>query len=146
MKPLVQCKSCPWRKDVVPERDIPGGYCPTKHAALRETVAMPGRLESSSLKKMACHKSPVGAEFACAGWLENQLGPGNNLTLRLEVARGTIPAPRTAGPQHETLEDTLPAFVPRQLSHEVLKLIRMRAWAAGEDPDEAERLALEMAP
>lgn len=105
-----QCKACPWRKDVVPDRDIPGGYCASKHAALSSTVAKPGELNlSGTLRMMACHESPVGKETPCVGWLVNQLGPGNNIGLRLMVMRD----PRyhdleTVGEQHETLEDTLP--------------------------------------
>lgn len=38
-----QCAKCPWRVDVDPN-DIPGGYCPTKHAALCNTLAKPGEV------------------------------------------------------------------------------------------------------
>lgn len=102
----VQCKACPWRKDVVPERDIPNGYCETKHRALKGTISEGFHL--GPLRVMACHESPVGAEAFCVGWLENQLGPGNNLSLRLAVIKGMVPEFRTVGEQHETFEDTLP--------------------------------------
>ena len=57
---------------------------------------------------MACHYSKTGAETPCAGWMDNQLGPGNNIGLRLVVARGHLPPPIVEGPQHPTLEATIP--------------------------------------
>lgn len=104
-----QCKKCPWRVDVDPH-DIPNGYCPAKHAALSSTIAKPATLEfGKALRIMACHESMLGKEIPCVGWLENQLGVGNNLSLRLAVMRGQINAKYTlVGEQHERLEDTLP--------------------------------------
>jgi Family of unknown function (DUF6283) len=105
-----QCKKCPWRKDVNP-RDIPNGYCERKHAALGPaTIAEPGALNlGARLGIMACHESPVGREVPCVGWLMHQLGPGNNIALRLAVHSGRIDADvETVGEQHETFEDTLP--------------------------------------
>ena len=107
---LKQCKTCPWRQDADPYA-IPNGYCPTKHAALHRTIAEPGRLAPAGggLRMMACHQSPVGSEYPCAGWLENQLGPGNNIALRLAYyCDNTLPIPEVDGPQHERFEDTLP--------------------------------------
>jgi hypothetical protein len=103
-----QCAKCPWRVDSNP-RTIPGGYCEAKHRALRDTIA--GELPSfgGPLKLMACHETKVGKERACVGWLANQLGPGNNLGLRLAVMTGRISASfELAGDQHERFEDTLP--------------------------------------
>ena len=58
---------------------------------------------------MACHETTGGKELPCVGWLVHQLGPGNNIVLRLMAASGRIDANvKTVGPQHETLEDTLP--------------------------------------
>ena len=101
-----QCKACPWRKDVVPQRDIPGGYCPAKHRALTSTIAT-GPIIGRQIRAMACHEFPVGAEEPCVGWLANQLGPGNNIALRLLASRGGVPAFDLAGEQHERFEDTL---------------------------------------
>jgi hypothetical protein len=43
------------------------------------------------------------------GWLAHQLGPGNNIALRLAVMAGRIDGNvETVGPQHERFEDTLP--------------------------------------
>lgn len=104
----VQCKACPWRKDVVPDRDIPGGYSSEKHKALACTIAMPGRVEFGAVRQMACHESSTGAEIVCVGWLANQLGPGNNIAARMKMAAGHYPRFELVGEQHETFEATLP--------------------------------------
>jgi hypothetical protein len=106
-KKRIQCKACPWRRDVVPERDIPGGYSASKHEALKRTIADPGSLRPTSTQ-MACHESRPGAEFVCVGWLHNQLGPGNNLALRMQAITGMLPRYEIQGDQHERFEDTLP--------------------------------------
>lgn len=104
-----QCAKCPWRKDVDPN-DIPNGYCVKKHAALKDTIARPGALNiGGTLRMMACHESMPGKEIACAGWLANQLGPGNNIGLRMAAMRDRkLYDFKLVGEQHETLEDTLP--------------------------------------
>lgn len=110
MKPQRQCKKCPWRKDVDPN-DIPGGYCVDKHRALKSTIAEEGdlsALRTGVLRVMACHESPPGRERACVGWVAHQIGPGNNIALRLRVLAGDVAPPRTVGEQHDRFEDTLP--------------------------------------
>lgn len=113
MKPVRQCKLCPWRVDADPNQ-IPDGYSEDLHRALRGTIAEPGalgflkRAPGEALRIMACHHSPQGEEFPCAGWLHHQLGEGNNLALRLARRRGLIPDFEVDGPQHERFEDTLP--------------------------------------
>jgi len=109
LKRTAQCKKCPWRKDVDPH-DIPNGYCEKKHAALSKTIAKPGDvsgLTARELPVMACHEMH---DAHCVGWLVNQLGPGNNIGLRLHIRHyenaGRL---RTIGEQHERFEDTLPA-------------------------------------
>jgi hypothetical protein len=104
-----QCPKCPWKKGARP-REIPNGYCEAKHRRLARTIASPGRLDlGAALRVMACHESHVGRERVCVGWLVNQLGPGNNIALRLAVMSGRIDADvETVGPQHERFEDTLP--------------------------------------
>jgi len=107
--PRRQCKHCPWKKGVNPF-DIPGEYDPEKHKGLENTIATGAEVLGSPLRLMACHESPVGDEKPCVGWLVNQLGPGNNLGLRLKVMSGKIDANvKTVGPQHETFEQTLPS-------------------------------------
>jgi Family of unknown function (DUF6283) len=103
-----QCAKCPWRKDVDP-RDIPDGYDPKKHAALKNTIAGPSVTFSGALHVMACHETRVGRERPCVGWLVNQLGEGNNICLRMAVVGGRIDANvETVGEQHARFEDTLP--------------------------------------
>ena len=108
MKPRTQCKKCPWRVDVDPN-EIPNGYSVEKHRALKNTIAdASSPTFSNELRVMACHDSKPGKEFACVGWVANQIGPGNNIALRLQVMAGRIAPPKTVGEQHERFEDTLP--------------------------------------
>ncbi len=105
-----QCAKCPWKKSVDPHT-IPGGYSKRRHAALKNTIAEPaaGTGLGGGIRMMACHKTPVGAEQPCVGWLAHQLGPGNNLALRLRVISGAVSSNfKTVGPQHDRFEDTLP--------------------------------------
>ena len=109
MKPRRQCAKCPWRKSTNPH-DIPNGYDPEKHRALANTIADPGVVPAwglrLGLRVFACHETD---RKPCVGWLVHQLGPGNNLALRMAVLAGRIDANvRTVGPQHERFEDTLP--------------------------------------
>jgi len=110
-----QCASCPWRVDCVPDRDIPN-YREELHVNLRGTIRE--GTESLDLaacpmtRVMACHYSKPGDEFPCAGWLHNQIGPGNNFGVRLGVMTGRYPVPEVDGEQHETFEDTLPISAP----------------------------------
>lgn len=105
LKRTAQCKKCPWRADVDPH-DIPNGYCETKHKGLAKTIAEPGALNLGPLNVMACHETD---DAHCVGWLAHQLGPGNNIGMRLQMMtcenRDKI---RLVGEQHETFEDTLP--------------------------------------
>jgi hypothetical protein len=110
LKRTRQCAKCPGRNDVDP-RDIPNGYCEQKHAGLARTIASsdPGAQLSSlskPLNAMACHETD---DAHCVGWLMNQLGPGNNIALRIQM-RGceNIGAVKLAGEQHARFEDTLP--------------------------------------
>lgn len=105
-----QCKACPWRKDVVPSKDIPNNYCPTKHAALKNTIArgdVVSQLSQSAIRIMACHESKPGREYPCIGWLVNQLRSGNNIPLRFVARDGRFKDLQTVGEQHKTFEDTL---------------------------------------
>jgi hypothetical protein len=106
LKRTKQCAKCPWRRDVDP-RDIPNGYSVEQHEALRSTIAEPGAFDlSSPLNIMACHETH---DSHCIGWLANQLGPGNNIPLRLHMLGCTNAGQiKLIGEQHETFEDTLP--------------------------------------
>ena len=102
-----QCRSCPWRVDCVPERDIPR-YDRELHKSLRGLIVSElASLRPGRMRVMACHYSEPGEEFACAGWLHYSIGPGNNIGVRLSVMRGAMPMPEVDGPQHETFEETL---------------------------------------
>jgi hypothetical protein len=104
-----QCKTCPWRVDCEPMTDIPN-YVPGLHHKLDNTIAEPGSLAGLScttMRVMACHYSKPGEEFPCAGWLHHQIGPGNNIAVRMRVMFGKMPVPVVDGEQHETFEDTL---------------------------------------
>jgi len=128
-KKIKQCGSCPWRVDCVPEEDIPNGYCSNMHAELSGTIKsgmesfpQPGGV----IRAMACHHSKIGAEFLCAGWLYNQLGPGNNIAARLAVMTGKWPVPEVDGEQHERFEDTLPKPIRRGAKRATVKKPKRR--------------------
>jgi hypothetical protein len=108
LKRTAQCAKCPWRKDVNP-RDIPGGYCETRHHNLAKTIAPAdpfAQLAKVEQHVMACHEMH---DAHCVGWLMNQLGPGNNIMLRMKMRSCTnADKVRLVGDQHETFEDTLP--------------------------------------
>lgn len=106
-RPRRQCAKCPWRVDVDPH-DIPNGYSEKQHRELESTIAR-GTGVKPELRVMACHETPPGKELPCVGWIVNQLGPGNNIGLRLRVVTGQFDANvETVGEQHERFEDTLP--------------------------------------
>jgi len=101
---VVQCEKCPWRVETDPY-DIPNGYCPDKHAALASTIAEPGSLRPTGAA-MACHETQ---DAHCIGWLVHQLGPGNNIPLRIQmISCENARAIKLRGEQHECFEDTLP--------------------------------------
>ena len=108
LKRTVQCAKCPWRKSTNPH-DIPNGYDVEKHKKLERTIAKPGDLSflgGGEQHVMACHEEH---EAYCIGWLMNQIGPGNNIAMRLHVRNCTnMHEVRLIGPQHATFEDTLP--------------------------------------
>lgn len=104
---IKQCKSCPWRVDCVPDRDIPN-Y--DKKLAEKLACTIRSGIESMTGPRhiMACHYSEPSKEIHCAGWMHNQLGASNNLGLRLDVMTGRAPVPVIDGEQHKHFEDTLP--------------------------------------
>ena len=109
LKRTKQCAKCPWKKSVNPF-DIPNGYKPEKHLALKSTIAEGGAFEpTASMRVMACHESALGEEVHCVGWLHNQLGRGNNIPLRLQMLKCENAAEiQVFGPQHPNFEGTLP--------------------------------------
>jgi hypothetical protein len=111
LKRTVQCQKCPWREEVNPH-DIPYGYTEDLHRQLEETIAgefdFRELLESERkpLKIMACHETH---NAHCIGWLINQLGPGNNIPLRIAMMScRNVKHLKLRGEQHPTFWDTLP--------------------------------------
>ena len=100
------CAKCPWIKDGNPY-EIPNGYSRDKHCALQATIASdPIRSLVSPTPVMACDESH---DAHCIGWLVNQIGPGNNIGLRIRMAScvnaGKI---QLRGKQYDTFEETIP--------------------------------------
>lgn len=111
LKRTKQCAKCPWKKSTNPY-DIPDGYELEKHKNLSCTISKEGDLSSlgkNTMHVMACHHSKEGNEEHCIGWVHNQLGPGNNIMLRLQMRNcDNIQDLKVYGPQHDKFEDTLP--------------------------------------
>ena len=103
-----QCAKCPWKVKTDPHQ-IPDGYSVEKHRKLKRTIAEPGSCRfGSGGHVMACHESKPGEETYCLGWLANQLGPGNNIGLRLQMMDYDLSRLKLNGKQHQRFEDTLP--------------------------------------
>lgn len=110
LKRTHQCEKCPWRVGVDPN-DIPNGYSADRHRALDVTIAEPGSLRPTD-HAMACHEHDSAEGVHCVGWLVNQLGPGNNLPLRMQMfSCENARSIRLRGEQHQRFEDTLPEEV-----------------------------------
>ena len=85
------CAECPWRRDVAP------GQFPTKPSrALAETAY------DMAQARFACHKSPEGAEFGCAGFVLR--GAAHNLGAWLAARARRLWLQDTASPtpQHKS--------------------------------------------
>ena len=105
---IQQCKTCPWKKSSK-VADIPNYNC-SLHKSLIDTIADDeGNLSKigQQIKIMACHYSKDGAEKECVGWLNNQLGAGNNIPLRMRMMHcSNITDIKLDGLQKETFEET----------------------------------------
>lgn len=101
-----QCAKCPWKVTTDPY-EIPNGYNEAAHRALSGTIATHLQI-GGVIRVMACHESPVGKEMECIGWLVNQMGPGNNIALRILMQNYDLSRVELVGKQHHTFEDTLP--------------------------------------
>lgn len=110
LKRTIQCAKCPWKVSTNP-REIPNGYCETKHKNLKNTISDGSFNIGGPLNVMACHHSKDGQEEHCVGWLHNQLGAGNNIGLRINMMNcNNIKDLKIVGDQHGTFEETLPNF------------------------------------
>ena len=106
LKRVRQCAKCPWKVSTDPY-EIPDGYSVKKHRALKSTTAQPGDFRLGPA--MSCHEHPPSDETHCVGWLVNQLGPGNNIGLRIRMMScENAGAIQLDGEQHQRFEDTLP--------------------------------------
>lgn len=115
MPPRKQCKKCPWKVSTNPN-EIPDGYSKDLHADLKDTIANPGEFLLRSIRAMACHETPIGKELPCVGWIHNQMGVGNNIGLRLQVATGGIDGNvEVVGEQHQRFEYTLPKLKSKKV-------------------------------
>lgn len=130
-KKIMQCTKCPWKKSTNP-LEIPGGYDEGKHKSLTSTIVGEGRFRPVEVQ-MACHESNPLDPFVCAGWLDNQLGVGNNLGLRLAAMRGQVPQYHVEGEQHERLEDTFPTKAQRAAYNKKTKLNKRKRVKLFED-------------
>jgi len=102
-----QCKKCPWKVSTNPD-EIPDGYSREAHRALECTIAK-SNSPFGGVTAMSCHEHPVREEVHCIGWLSNQLGPGNNIPMRMRMFNcENAAAITTVGRQHRSFEDTLP--------------------------------------
>lgn len=107
LKRTRQCAKCPWKVSTDPH-EIPNGYRVDLHKRLKRTIAEPGSLRDSGAM-MACHEHPPGDEAHCVGWLVHQIGPGNNIPLRLRmIGCENAKLIKLDGPQHQSFEATLP--------------------------------------
>lgn len=130
------CAECPWRKDVAT-----GRFPPERFEALRATV---GACDAQR-PIFACHKSSENEPQACVGYLLVEGMANLNVRMLGSKAGATPDALSAAGPLYASFEEMARAngCEPRtELTHEQLKLVRMRAWLAGKDPAEAERDAV----
>lgn len=106
-----QCNKCPWKVSTNPH-EIPDGYCEIKHKNLKSTIADPSVINFGTMNVMACHHSSGNDEMYCVGWLNHQLGVGNNIGLRIRMLKcENLKDLKVYGPQHQTFEETLPKTI-----------------------------------
>ena len=98
LKRTHQCAKCPWLIRTNPY-EIPNA---SPEASL------------SQKHVMACHEDRMAY---CIGWLVNQMGPGNNIALRMTMRNCTNAHEiKLRGRQHERFENTLPKTPGRSRS------------------------------
>lgn len=71
------CEACPWRRDVTP-----GQFSVERFTILAETAW------DMAIVQFACHKSPEGEEFGCAGWVLQS--SAHNYGARMAASRGVL--------------------------------------------------------
>jgi len=83
------CAECPWRTDVAP------GQFPAER--FRDLAAT---AHDMAQVQFACHKSPEGSEFGCAGFALR--GAAHNLGARLAARAGRLEAIESPYPLHDS--------------------------------------------
>ena len=83
------CAECPWLVDVPSGQFAPGRF-----------VALAPTAHDMAMTQFACHKSPAGKEFGCAGFV--LAGSTHNLGARLAAMAGKMDRDGTSatGPLH----------------------------------------------
>ena len=71
------CAECPWRTDVAP-----GRFTPERYVELAKTAY------DAAWVQFACHKSPEGQEFGCAGWV--LMSAMHNIGARFSMSEGRL--------------------------------------------------------
>lgn len=101
--PRLQCASCPWKLSINPDA-LPANYGHVDRDAVVRASAEPGSFRRPEGPPIGCHVVRPGPVLPCVGWLVQQLGPGNNLALRMKVIAGVVDdTVETVGPQRATL-------------------------------------------
>lgn len=103
------CPSCPWRVDQT-AADIPHFSIDLAEGLVETSPDARGFGPGFQNKMFACHRSPEGEEFACAGWLA-MVGHAHP-RVRVAVMEGRLPVaalrPGNHWPElHETYGDVL---------------------------------------
>lgn len=89
------CAECPWR------RDVPTGRFPPERYQSLESTCRPGGLPVI----FACHKSPVGEEKACAGFLLVHGEDNNRCRLAAIQGRWRPGEQEAAGPLYTSFDE-----------------------------------------
>lgn len=103
-----QCKGCPWKESIDPAT-IPNGFDYEVHQRLLDNTPEAGEFNVTELHIMSCHHSNDRDGMMCIGWLENQLGVGNNIPLRFKMRNCTnIDQIKVYGKQKKDFRDVRP--------------------------------------
>lgn len=139
------CAKCPYRKDAPLKLWHVSEF---ENLLAQDANEMGGHL-------FGCHndgKKPKAEQRPCVGWLLDQRRRGTpSIQLRLALLHNPVAADVYERIHSKGLKlyPSISAMARANgcrrrpaLNHEDLKLIRFKAWAQGEDPDEAERKSL----
>lgn len=109
LKRTKQCANCPWKKSTKHEDiDRREGFDVEYYKSVRDDfVSRPGFIGmSQDHDNMGCHKHPDEDDVPCIGWLAHEVGPGNNIGLRLWLTQFENSWDiETVGEQHKSIYD-----------------------------------------